>query len=164
MNGVCRILREIEYERVKMSKTIPFFDLFSDYIPERELRILLLEVLIEEAVIDKETLTMSVKLLSSQPLPEGALEKVQEQMRQLYRLKSVELSVRVCAPEPVKKKKTETYQKIKAQHFFNSCCVCFCRICCCGVYQSADSNQWQKRRIGFYDTRAASTKHEKQRD
>ena len=32
-----------------MSKTIPFFDLFSDYIPERELRILLLEVLIEEA-------------------------------------------------------------------------------------------------------------------
>lgn len=94
-----------------MSKTIPFFDLFSDYIPERELRILLLEVLIEEAVIDKEALTMSVKLLSSQPLPEGALEKVQEQMCQLYRLKSVELSVRVCAPEPVKKKKTETTER-----------------------------------------------------
>lgn len=34
-----------------MSKTIPFFDLFSDYIPERELRILLLEVLIEEGCI-----------------------------------------------------------------------------------------------------------------
>ena len=91
-----------------MSKTIPFFDLFSDYIPERELRILLLEVLIEEAAIDKEALTMSVKLLSSQLLPESALEKVQEQMCQLYRLKSVELSVRVCAPEPAKKKKTET--------------------------------------------------------
>ena len=48
---------------------------------------------------------MSVKLLSSQLLPESALEKVQEQMCQLYRLKSVELSVRVCAPEPAKKKK-----------------------------------------------------------
>ncbi|MDY2597806.1 MAG: PHP domain-containing protein, partial [Eubacteriales bacterium] len=32
-------------------------------------------------------------------------------MRQLYRLKSVELSVRVCAPEPVKKKKTETTER-----------------------------------------------------
>ena len=94
-----------------MSKTIPFFDLFSDYIPERELRILLLEVLIEEAAIDKEALTMSVKLLSSQLLPESALEKVQEQMCQLYRLKSVELSVRVCAPEPAKKKKTETTER-----------------------------------------------------
>ena len=46
-----------------MSKTIPFFDLFSDYIPERELRILLLEVLIEEAAIDKEALTMSDRVL-----------------------------------------------------------------------------------------------------
>ncbi len=58
-----------------MSKTIPFLIYFLTISQSRELRILLLEVLIEEAAIDKEALTMSVKLLSSQLLPESALEK-----------------------------------------------------------------------------------------
>ena len=86
-----------------MSKTIPFFDLFSDYIPSRELRIMLMEVLIEEAAIDQKALTMEIKLISRETLPEGAVEQVQQELGQLYRLQQVHISVRVAAPEPKKK-------------------------------------------------------------
>ena len=86
-----------------MSKTIPFFDLFSDYIPNRELRILLMEVLIEEAAIDQKALTMEIKLVSKEKLPDGAVEQVQQELGQLYRLNEVHISVCVAAPEPKKK-------------------------------------------------------------
>ena len=86
-----------------MSKTIPFFDLFSDYIPERTLRLLLVETLIEEAAIDQKMLTMDIKLISREKLPAGALEQIQREMEHLYRLRSVHISARVVAPEPKKK-------------------------------------------------------------
>ena len=36
-----------------MSRTVPFFDLFSDYIPERNLRLLMVEVLIDYILVGK---------------------------------------------------------------------------------------------------------------
>ena len=86
-----------------MSKVIPFFELFSDYVPARSLRLLLLEVLIEEAVVHQDTFSMELKLLSQEKLPEGALEKVRQELCQLYHLQDVQISVRICAPEKKQK-------------------------------------------------------------
>ena len=86
-----------------MSKVIPFFELFSDYVPARSLRLLLLEVLIEEAVVHQDTFSMELKLLSQEKLPEGALEKVRQELCQLYHLQDVQISVRICVPEKKEK-------------------------------------------------------------
>ncbi len=94
-----------------MSKIIPFFDLFSDYIPERDLRILLMEVMIEEAVISKEELIMSIKLISEEELPAGAIEKVQEQLCCLYGLKQVHIEYRIVVPEAKKKPVAQVEQR-----------------------------------------------------
>ena len=94
-----------------MSKIIPFFDLFSDYIPERDLRILLMEVMIEEAVINKEELTMSIKLISEEELPTGAIEKIEAQMCCLYGLNQVHIEHRIVVPEIKKKPVVQTEQR-----------------------------------------------------
>ena len=86
-----------------MSRTVPFFDLFSDYIPERNLRLLMVEVLIEEASINQKELSMDLRLISREKLPEAAVEIVRQQLCSLYRLNTVEISVRVEKPEPKKK-------------------------------------------------------------
>ena len=85
-----------------MSRTVPFFDLFSDYIPERNLRLLMVEVLIEEASINQKELSMDLRLISREKLPEAAVEIVRQQLCSLYRLNTVEISVRVEKPEPKK--------------------------------------------------------------
>ena len=86
-----------------MSRSIPFFDLFSDYIPERELRILLLEVLVEEAAVQQDTLTMDLTLLSREMLPEEAVAQVEQELCRLYQLQGVHITVRQSAPEEKKK-------------------------------------------------------------
>ena len=86
-----------------MSRNIPFFDLFSEYIPERNLRILFLEVLVEKAMIQQETLTMELSLLSQEMLPGEVVEKVEQELCKLYRLKEVHISVQQIAPEEKKK-------------------------------------------------------------
>ena len=86
-----------------MSKNIPFFDLFSEYIPERNLRILLMEVLIEKAAIHQETLTMDLMLLSREMLPAEAVEKVEQELCKLYRLQEVHITVQQIAREEKKK-------------------------------------------------------------
>ena len=86
-----------------MSRSIRFLDLFSDYIPERELRILLLEVLVEEAAVQQDTLTMDLTLLSREMLPEEAVAQVEQELCRLYQLQGVHITVRQSAPEEKKK-------------------------------------------------------------
>ena len=81
-----------------MSKVIPFFELFSDYVPVRDLRLLLLEVLVEEAIVHQDTFSMELKLLSREKLSEDALEQVRGELCQLYHLQDVQISVKVVQP------------------------------------------------------------------
>ena len=86
-----------------MCKVIPFFDLFSDYVPERDLRILLMKAMIEEADINKETLVMELKVVSEEKIPEAAIEQVQKELCALYRMQEVHIALRIVVPKPAER-------------------------------------------------------------
>ena len=108
-----------------MSKVIPFFELFSDYVPVRDLRLLLLEVLVEEAIVHQDTFSMELKLLSREKLSEDALEQVRGELCQLYHLQDVQISVKVVQPPDSagKKKHASAEGKKRGSAAFFVCVV-----------------------------------------
>ena len=72
-----------------MSKDIPFFELFTALQSLPELRMWFAGAVVNRACFDKGDMSAALKLTLRSPLPEGALQKLKDALRESYQFSRV---------------------------------------------------------------------------
>ena len=85
-----------------MCEKVPFFDFFEDFVPPRELRLLLHDARVIGGTMHKESRTMELELEAGEALPPAARETLRQLLMEKYGFAELTLSVRTPA-KPVRK-------------------------------------------------------------
>jgi DNA polymerase-3 subunit alpha (Gram-positive type) len=90
-----------------MCSKIPFFDMFSEYIPPRELRMLLLDVEVDSASLCREERTMEIRATAPAAIPKKAVKALESDIKELYGLSGAHIEIAVEKPKPRKAAEAE---------------------------------------------------------
>ena len=85
-----------------MSEKVPFFDFFEDFLPPRELRLLLHDTIVLGGTIHRESRVMELELETGEELPQAAKAALRQLLMDKYGLHDLKLSIKCTAPKPKK--------------------------------------------------------------
>lgn len=79
--------------------------MFSEYIPPRELRVLLLDVTVDTATLDRKSRTMEIHATAPAAIPKKAVRALETDIKDLYALSEAHIDISVEKPKPRKNAK-----------------------------------------------------------
>ncbi|MBP3493290.1 MAG: PolC-type DNA polymerase III [Oscillospiraceae bacterium] len=82
-----------------MAEKTPFFDFFENFVPPRDLRLLLHDVQIIGGALDREARTMELEMESPEEIPEAAQSALSQLLQQEYKLHHVRVIVHVLSAQ-----------------------------------------------------------------
>ena len=85
-----------------MADRVPFFEFFENFIPPRELRLLLHGAWVTGGVLERESRSMELEMESGEEIPEAARVALEQLLQKEYQLKRLTLHVRSAAKEAAK--------------------------------------------------------------
>ena len=82
-----------------MADRVPFFEFFENFIPPRDLRLLLHDAWVTGGVLERESRSMELEMESGDEIPEAAQSALRQLLQQQYQLRQLRLSIRTVGKD-----------------------------------------------------------------